>query len=196
MDRFRMIRGCYCVFGLWAFASGLAVTPLWGADETVEVKFEAIALKVPKTWKQQPPANRLRLGQFEVPGPTADDGAAELSVFNFGASDVGANLRRWIESFAADGRKAKATSGKCSWGQYYLVDVRGTYNQPVGPPIQGQTRAAPGSRMLAVMLVVKDKGAYFLKLVGPEATVTPAADAWRASFGGEEASESVYDPAS
>ena len=33
------------------------------------------------------------------------------------------------------------------------------------------------------------EGPYFLKLTGPEATVTPAAEPFRASFGGSAAGE-------
>jgi hypothetical protein len=159
---------------------------------TQEVTLEAITLKVPKTWKQQPPANRLRLGQFEVPGPAEDSPVAELSVFSFGASEVDANVRRWIDSFQPQGRKAQAVAGTSTLGKYYLVDVQGTYNQPVGPPVLRKTQPAPDNRMLAVMLLVKDKGAYFLKLVGEQATVASASNAFRASFGGAAANETEY----
>ena len=174
----------------WSVSEGAG--RVQGEEGTQEVVLEAVTLKVPKSWKQQPPANRLRLGQFEVPGPTPEAPAAELSVFSFGASEVDANVRRWVASFQPEGRKAKAVSGMSELGKYYLVDVQGTYNEPVGAPVLRKTQPVPDSRMLAVMLLIKDKGAYFLKLVGNQATVSSASDAFRASFGGATANETEY----
>ncbi|MBR9800471.1 hypothetical protein GYB59_01660 [bacterium] len=42
------------------------------------------------------------------------------------------------------------------------------------------------------MLNVEGKGNYFLKLVGPKATVEAAADAFRKSFGANPESEKEY----
>ena len=47
----------------------------------------------------------------------------------------------------------------------------------------------PGSRMLAAILKLKS-GNYFLKLTGPDKTVAAAAEAFRASFGGDKTKES------
>jgi gluconolactonase len=74
-----------------------------------------------------------------------------------------------------------------------LVDVAGTYKKPIGPPIQQKTQRAPGNRMLGLILAKEGKGNYFLKLVGPEKTVTAAADDFRSSFGGSAAAEKPYD---
>jgi hypothetical protein len=48
--------------------------------------------------------------------------------------------------------------------------------------------------MLAAILAVEGKGNYFLKLTGENATVTAAAEAFRASFGGKAADEKAFAP--
>ena len=161
-----------------------------GADEVKEAKLGDITLKVPATWKQSQPSSRLRLGQFEIPAVEDDKEAAELAIFNFGGGGgVKANVDRWVGQFYAEGRKSTVTQGKSEQGEYVFVDVTGTYKKPVGPPIRRQTKAMKGARMLAVILAVEGKGNYFLKMTGPNATVSAAADGFRASFGGKADSE-------
>jgi gluconolactonase len=165
------------------------------ADDALrEVKFEELVLKVPAAWKQQPPTNNLRLGQFEIPAVEGDQEPAELTVFNFGfAGGVKANVDRWIEQFERDERKVKITTAKCPLGQYVFVDISGTYKKPIGPPVAGKTQPAPGFRVLGIILSVEKKGNYFLKLTGPEKTVSSAVAAFRASIGGNEKDEKPLD---
>lgn len=159
-----------------------------------EVEIKDITLTVPARWKQEEPANKLRLAQFRIPAAEGDQEPAELVVSSFGGGGGGteANVQRWINQFAPDGRTTKLTRGKSAQGSYVFVDLTGTYNQPVGPPVLQQTRPAPGSRMLGVILSVEGKGNYFLKLTGPQKTVTAAAEEFRTSFGGDAAAEEPY----
>jgi gluconolactonase len=160
------------------------------ADELQEAKVGEITLKTPATWKQSEPLSKLRLAQFEIPAAEGDKESAELAIFSFGGGgDVKANVERWIGQFVADGRKVKVTGGKSDLGQYVFVDLSGTYQKPVGPPVLRKTEPMPGARMLAVILAVEGKGNYFLKLTGEQATVSAAVDAFRGSFGAKEADE-------
>ena len=148
------------------------------------VEVGSIKLRVPTTWMQQPPANRLRLAQFEIPPEDGDQEPAELSIFNFGAGgSVAQQVNRWINQFEPGGRKVMTTSGESPHGKYVYVDLSGTYRKPVGPPVARRTEPMPGARMLVVMIAVKDQGNYFLKLVGSQKTVGAAAAAFRESFG-------------
>jgi hypothetical protein len=72
-----------------------------------------------------------------------------------------------------------------------MVEVSGTYNQSVGPPIRRQTKAVEGSRMLAVILQL-DQGVYFLKLTGKDKTVKAQSKSLRQAFGGTAESEAEY----
>ncbi|MEX0818234.1 MAG: hypothetical protein WD070_01535, partial [Pirellulaceae bacterium] len=158
------------------------------ADEVKEAKVGEITLKTPANWKQSEPTSSLRLAQFEIPAAEGDKEPAELAIFSFGGGGgVQANIDRWVDQFHADGRKSKVTTGKSDFGQYVIVDVVGTYKKPVGPPVLRKTEAMKGARMLAAILAVEGKGNYFLKMTGEDATVSAAADAFRASFGAKEA---------
>ncbi len=165
------------------------------AAEAKETKIEDITLKVPATWKQQPPANRLRLAQFSIPAVEGDKDAAEL-VISFFAGDGGGidpNLKRWTDQFSGDERKIKLTQGESAQGAYWFSEVSGVYQKPIGPPIAGKKEATPGYRSLNVILQVKDRGNYFLRLIGPDKTVTAAATEFRTSFGGDAAKEKAYE---
>ncbi|QDT37206.1 hypothetical protein [Stratiformator vulcanicus] len=167
----------------------------FASAESNEVKIQDIKLDVPESWEQQPPANRLRLAQFELPTTEGDEAKPELviSFFGGGAGGVDANIQRWIGQFAGEGRTAKVKKGSSEQGDYYLVDIAGTYNQSVGPPFLRQTKAVPGSRMIGVILQVKDTGNYFLKLTGPDESVAAAADDLRKSFGANADTEKAHE---
>ncbi|MBA3314646.1 MAG: hypothetical protein M3552_07690 [Planctomycetota bacterium] len=163
-------------------------------NEAREVKIEDIVLMVPSDWKQQPPANRLRLAQFVVPAAEDDELPTEMVVSFFGGAGGGvdANIGRWVGQFA-DGRKATVTKGTSMQGTYYFVDVRGTYKMPIGPPIQGRTQDLPNAQMRGIILEREGQGNYFLKLAGPEKTVSAQEEALRASIGGDKKSETAYE---
>lgn len=164
------------------------------SDKTRKAKLGDITLEVPESWKQADPKSRLRVGEFTIPPAEGDQEPAELAVFFFGGAGGGAkaNVERWIGQFEQEGREARLTTGKSPQGDYTFVDVKGTYNKPIGPPILRKTTPVPNARMLAVILAVEDKGNYFLKLTGPQKTVTAAADAFRQSFGGNAKTEKEY----
>lgn len=163
--------------------------------ELRDVKVEDLVLKIPADWKQQPPANRLRLAQFDIPKAEGDEQPTEMVVSFFGGTGGGvdANIERWISQFTNSGRKATVTQGKSKLGPYYLVNIAGTYKMPIGPPIQGRTQEMPNSRMLGIILEREAQGNYFLKMAGPDKTVAAQEDALRASIGGEKQSEKPYE---
>ncbi|ADG66610.1 hypothetical protein Plim_0765 [Planctopirus limnophila DSM 3776] len=182
-----------CSFLLVASVVSVSTT-IASADEpkTNKVTIKGLELEVPAAWNSQPPANSMRLAQFVVPGATPE-ASAELVISSFGGA-VDANLNRWAAQFAADGREVKVTRGKVPQGEYYLSDITGTFNQPVGPPMAGKTKAVPGTRSLSVMLLTPEKGTFFLKLTGPDATVKAAADDLRKTFGASAKDETPYTP--
>ena len=157
--------------------------------DTTEVKMRDLVLTVPGRWTQEKPASRLRLGQFRIPAVGDEKTDAELAVFSFGSSDLSANIRRWMSQYEAEGRKTKITQGDAKAGKYVFVELSGTYQKPVGPPIAGKTEAVPGSRTLAVILLIPEKGVYYLKLIGLDKTVVAQAKPFRDSFGADATKE-------
>jgi gluconolactonase len=161
------------------------------AAKTREVKMRFLTLDVPESWKERESNSEMRLGELEIPAAEGDREAAELIVYYFGAQGAGtrkANVDRWIGQFEAEGRQAKVFQGKARAGEYSLVDVTGTYQKPVGPPVARKTTPMPGARMLAVILATKD-GDVYLKLTGPARTVTKAAADLRRAMGADLALE-------
>tara|TARA_R110002072_G_scaffold13481_1_gene56737 strand:- start:201117 stop:201737 length:621 start_codon:yes stop_codon:yes gene_type:complete len=159
--------------------------------KTVEVEIQGgLKLNVPETWKQSKPSSRLRLAQFAIPKVKGDEEDGELALFNFGAGgSAKANIDRWVGQFQSDEREVTVKQGEVESGRYFFVEITGTYDKPVGPPIARQTKATPGSRMLGVILGIEDKGIYFFKMTGPDKTVAAQTVALKKSFGADEKKE-------
>jgi gluconolactonase len=167
---------------LYALAMAVPGMVLPTAGSTQTVKARDLELTVPQDWKVVPTKDRFRAAQFAVPG---EHGKGELVVYYFGprgAGDAAANVKRWIGQFAPEGRTASIARGTCRAGTYTLVDITGTYNQPIGPPMARRSKPVPGSRMLAAAIRTETEW-YYLKLTGPQATVGTAAQAFRQAFG-------------
>ena len=161
------------------------------AVKTREVKMRFLTLDVPESWKQRESTSDMRLGELEIPAAEGDKEGAELIVYYFGAQGAGtrkANIDRWIGQFDAQGRQAKVLTGKARAGEYSLLDMTGTYQKPIGPPVAKKTTTMPGARMLAVILATKE-GDVYLKLTGPTKTVTAAAAHLRRAIGADAAQE-------
>ena len=173
----------------------LSVNAAHGEEGKVKkVRAGDLQLSVPMTWKQEKPASRFRIAQFSIPPADGDQQNAELVLFYFrgGGGGVDANLQRWIGQFQPKGRKVQTWSGSSAQGEYYLADVKGTYNKPIGPPIAGKTHPTAGQRMLAVILIAPNKKTYFLKMTGPETTISSSEQSLRKSFGAAVKKEKKY----
>ncbi len=179
-----------------ALAVLLTAPALQGAEKTKKVAAKDIILNVPTSWKQSPASNNLRTAQFAIPKVEGDKDDAELVVYFFGGAGggVNANLERWSGQFQPGGKKQKIYKGQSKQGEYYLLDITGVYNKPIGPPINRQTNPTPGYQMLAVVLMIKDKGNYFLKLTGPQKAVAAAGQALRVAIDADIKKEAELKP--
>ncbi|HRA87673.1 MAG TPA: hypothetical protein PK992_06385 [Planctomycetaceae bacterium] len=164
-------------------------------EETVAVEIGGLKLKLPKSWKQSDATLPMRLATFEIPAAEGDKENGELVVSSFpgGGGGVDANLGRWIGQFDAEGREADILQGKAGKNEYFIVNISGTYQKSIGPPVLGKKKPEPGSRMVGVILNVDGGAVYFLKMTGPDATVAAQVDALRASFGGKSDGEEAYE---
>ncbi len=164
--------------------------------KTVSVMLKGLTLKLPTTWASSDTVSSMRLATYEIPASMGDKDKGELSVFSFpgGGGGVAANLERWVGQFSTKGRTMKVTQGTTDGkATYYLADIAGTFNKPVGPPVLRQTEAAEGYRMLAAIIVLENEDVYYLKLTGQDATIKAQTDAFRASFGGDAKQEKPYE---
>jgi hypothetical protein len=180
----------------------LALTPLGrsplraedekkSAAKTKEVTAGDLKINVPESWKLKPQGQGMRLAELEVPPAEGDKESGEFVVFYFGkggAGGVQANVERWVGQVEEKGRKVKITTGESPNGKYTLVDLTGTYNKSIGPPIAGKKKELPNWRVINVAVETKG-GPYYLKLDGPAKTIAAVEDDLRASFGGKKDSE-------
>ncbi|MEK6286151.1 MAG: hypothetical protein AABO57_10455 [Acidobacteriota bacterium] len=136
-----------------------------------------LRLKAPDGWVSERPSSSMRVSQYQLPAAEGDAEAASLVVYYFGAGQggsVNANLERWIGQMQPpDGRpsqdKAKTETTSVNGMKVTLLDVAGTY---AGGDMGGggTAQSKPNFRMRAAVIETP-KGAYFIKLVGPEKTV-------------------------
>jgi hypothetical protein len=152
--------------------------PVVGApagDTRREAAPSRLAFALPAAWVKEPPSSGMRLAQAKIPGPA---GPAELAIFYFGAGGGGtadANIDRWIgqidQPAAPPKRGSFATHGLgVTW-----VEVAGTMKpSTIG---MGPATAQPGSRLLGAV-VEGPGGPWFVKVIGPDATVAAARPAF------------------
>jgi hypothetical protein len=137
-----------------------------------------LRLKPPDGWVSERPSSSMRVSQYQLPAAEGNTEAASLVVYYFGAGQGGsvdANLERWTGQMQTpDGKpskdKAKTENTTVNGMKVTLLDVGGTY---AGGDMGGggAAQSKPNFRMRAGVIETP-KGAYFIKLVGPEKTVT------------------------
>lgn len=137
-----------------------------------------LRLKAPDGWMSERPTSPMRVSQYQLPAAEGDAEAASLVVYYFGAGQGGsvdANLERWISQMQSpDGRpskdNAKTETTTVNGLKVTLLDVTGAYS---GGDMAGGSAAQtkPNFRMRAGVIETP-KGAYFIKLVGPQKTVS------------------------
>jgi hypothetical protein len=143
-----------------------------------------LQFKAPTGWISERPTSSMRVSQYQLPAAEGDADSASLVVYYFGqgqGGSVDANLERWIGQMqTADGKPSKSTAKTenttVNGLKVTLLDVSGTY---AGGDMGGggATQSKPNYRMRAGVIATP-RGAYFIKLVGPEKTVSR----WDQSF--------------
>ncbi len=137
----------------------------------------------PAGWQSRTASSTMRVAEFVLPGAEVKSQDGELVIYFFGGTggDVEANIDRWLGQMQQpDGRAsrdvAKRESKTVNGLKITTLDVSGTYVAEVRP---GSTERhnSPGFRMRTAV-VETPKGPYFLKLVGPAATI----EKWNATF--------------
>jgi len=143
-----------------------------------------LRFKAPNGWVTERPTSSMRVSQYQLPAAEGDAESASLVIYYFGQGQGGsveANLQRWIGQMQTpDGTpasgNAKTENTTVNGLKVTLLDVSGTYaGSDMGGAATSQSKA--NYRMRAGVIDTP-RGAYFIKLVGPEKTVTR----WDQSF--------------
>jgi hypothetical protein len=138
--------------------------------------------KVPEGWQVERPNSNMRVAQYKLPKADGDSADAELVLYYFGQGQGGsaqANIDRWLNQMQQpDGSpsKEKAQIEKLTVNSMPVttVDVLGKYNGGMASP--GATPSATPADMsnyrLRAAIIETPKGSYFVKLTGPQKTVS------------------------
>jgi hypothetical protein len=135
-----------------------------------------LSFKTPDGWTSEPPSTNRRVAQYKLPG---DAGDASLVIYYFGEGQGGPvqdNFDRWLGQMQQTRDKARTEHLTVNGMAVTLLDVSGTFS---GDMMGGSQAPQPNSRMRAGVIETP-KGNYFIKLTGPEKTVTRWDDAFMA----------------
>jgi hypothetical protein len=140
-------------------------------------------------WAVETPASTMRKAQYRLPRADGDPEDGECVVYHFGdmgGGDVRANVERWCSQFEQpDGRDSRSVlheSERTVAGmEVHEVALSGTYVAETAPG-SGVRVNKPGFELRAAILA-SDHGNYFVKLVGPAATVRKHEAAFRDFIG-------------
>lgn len=145
--------------------------------------FAGLEADIPLSWVPTPPANSMRLAEFQA--PTAGQAPAEAVVFFFppgqgGPQDM--NIARWASQFTDDkGGPAKPVVSKAIINNMAVtrVELSGNYSRGVG---MGTTEGAtkPNQVLLAAIITTPTQGNVTLHFFGPQASVKKQRSAFEA----------------
>lgn len=125
------------------------------------------SMVIPAEWKQETPANNMRLLQVKIPKKLDDADDGELMVFKFGGGGgVDANLKRWAGQMGGeDSMKLQRTLKTSSGKEATIAEFEGTYTAMTAG-------AAPksGYKMLGA-IIITDAGEVYVKVAGPFNTI-------------------------
>ncbi len=148
-----------------------------------------LSYKAPPSWKKSESSETgPRRAVFKVPPVGDDKEEGEAVVLFFGQGTPGERDKIWDEWFAqfdGDAKKdAKRTSFVVRGMQVETFEFAGTYKVNMGPKRPGMTKSPvqivkEHYRMLAAVVHTSDRGNWFFRLVGPDATVQAAATDFR-----------------
>src|SRR5215213_1691789 len=152
-------------------------------DDLAVAQKSELKFKVPAGWVAEERTSSMRVAQYKLPKAAGDPEDASLVLYYFGQGQGGsaaANVERWISQLKqADGsaaKDAKQESFETNGLKVTTVDVSGTYVAETAPG-SGSFHNKPAYRLRAAV-VETPNGSYYVKLVGPEKTVTQ----WNDSF--------------
>jgi len=137
-----------------------------------------LQLPVPAGWKKVKPRSRIVEHEFSIPAVGDDEIPGRMTIMA-AHGDLASNITRWVGQFrSADGNPVPEEDKKVgkktiSGLEVHVVDISGHYqDKPRGP--FGPTVVRPNTRMLAAIVPTEGKGTWFIKLYGPQETITAA----------------------
>jgi hypothetical protein len=162
---------------MYRLALSLLATFISGALFAGDFEISGMKSKVPAGWKEEQPANTMRMGQFKLAKVEGDPEDAEIAVFRFpsGSGTVDANLKRQLAKFKpAEGKEEpenKVEKIKVGKIEATYQDVKGTFLSKF-PPFAPNAKITEKANFRQLYVIfTTDSGEYYLALLGPAKTV-------------------------
>lgn len=153
------------------------------ADQELTLARGRVVVVAPDAWESVEPASMILEGELAVDPPEGAEAAPGRLTMMAAGGSVNQNVQRWIAQFrdtegGADSSAADVSELTVSGVEQPVtfIDVSGTYLE--GPP-RGPKTPRDGYRLLGAIVPLSEGRAYFFKLVGPSATIDPAAEPFR-----------------
>src|SRR5689334_1272177 len=162
-------------FAIALVAAAVTVAPA----EPVRTQAAGLRFSIPSEWVRVPAPSDMRAAQFRVPKTGSDTEDAEAVLFFFGPGQGGGtqeNLDRWYGQMTQpDGKPSKdagiVTIKTVKGIKVTALDLPGTYK---GMPAPGQPAVAKSGYRLLAAAIEGEGGPWFMRVVGPDATVKAA----------------------
>jgi hypothetical protein len=144
------------------------------------VELDGLKSTPPETWKERRPPNEFQLKVFALPKAEGDKEETVVTIFHFsrGGGSVEDNVKRWKGQIEpAEGKKiddvAKVETFEAAGGKVKVTyfDASGTYLFRPMPANPENMVKKPGYRLVNAYFA-SPNGPYFIRLVGPEKSVT------------------------
>lgn len=151
------------------------------SGEAVDVSFGKSVLftaKMPKAWASEEPENKMRTFQAKVPKEGEDKEDAQLQIFKMsGAGGAEETLKRWQtnqwggQDSMEERREVKTKLG----GEATVATFSGTYTAMDFSPDKKEPKE---NFMMLGAIIPTSEGTFYIKLVGPRATIEANRDAF------------------
>jgi hypothetical protein len=147
------------------------------SDQPSELTVGPITVTVPGTWRRvDPPTVRILDAEYTVPASAGDEFDGRVTMMAAGG-DLDSNIDRWAGEFKmAEGARPVIEKVWVGGVESTIVDITGTWKGSSFAPVPPRD----DYRMLAAMIPLSDRSAFFIKFTGPRSTVADHAAAWKA----------------
>lgn len=162
----------------------LALPALGSAAPPAAVELDGLSSTPPAGWEEKPAAG-MRKKQWTLKSAKGDTLPAELVIFHFGKGQGGSaedNIKRWTGMF--ENATPKTSTETISGVKTTMVELGGTYLYRARPMDPGPAERREKHLLIGVVFE-SPGGPYYMRLVGPEATVVrhrAAFQAWLRGF--------------
>ncbi len=133
----------------------------------------AAHFKAPEGWQAEKPSSSMRLLQYRLPRADGDAEDGEVAVFAGSMGTPAANIERWRGQFSGveHGRDKIEEVKEGVKGPVHLLDIAGQFGGGMGGGAAPHGGSGKGlSRMIAAV-VEHPAGAFYVKALGPPATL-------------------------